>query len=43
MIKLIEMDEKVPFLAQIEEKVGPVIVISKFNVKPEDIDQFVKE
>lgn len=38
------MDEKVPLSAQIEEKVaGPVILINKFNVNPEDIDQFLKE
>jgi heme-degrading monooxygenase HmoA len=43
MIKLVEMDEKLPFSAQIEEKVGPVIVISRFNVNPEDVDQFLKE
>lgn len=43
MIKLDEMDEKVPFSAQMEEKVGPVIVISKFNMNPEDVDQFLKE
>jgi heme-degrading monooxygenase HmoA len=44
MIKLVEMDEKVTFPAQMEEKVGgPVIVISKFNVNPEDVDQFLKE
>jgi hypothetical protein len=28
---------------QMEEKVGPVIVISKFNVNPEDVNQFLKE
>ena len=43
MIKLVEMNEKIPFSAQIEEKVGPVIVISKFNVNPEEGDQFLKE
>jgi heme-degrading monooxygenase HmoA len=38
------MDEKVTLSEQMEENVeGSVIVINKFNVKPEDIDQFVKE
>jgi hypothetical protein len=36
------MDEKVTLLTQMEANVGPVIVINKFNVKPEDIDQFLK-
>jgi hypothetical protein len=37
MIKLIEMEEKVTFYEQMEEKnVGPVILINKFNVNPED-------
>jgi hypothetical protein len=39
MIKLIEMDEKVTLSApQMEENVGPVILINKFNIKPEDVD-----
>jgi heme-degrading monooxygenase HmoA len=38
------MDEKVTLSEQMEENVeGSVVVINKFNVKPEDIDQFVKE
>jgi quinol monooxygenase YgiN len=44
VIKFVEMDEKVTLSKQMEENVeGSVIVINKFNVKPEDIDQFVKE
>src|SRR5215207_9748812 len=42
MIKLIEMDENVTLSAQMEENVGPVILINKFNVKPEDVDQLLK-
>jgi hypothetical protein len=42
MIKLIEMDENVTFSAQMEENVSPVILINKFNVKPEDVDQLLK-
>ena len=42
MIKLIEMDENVMLSAQMEENVGPVILINKFNVKPEDVDQLLK-
>ena len=28
--------------AQMEEDVGPVILINKFNIKPEDVDQLLK-
>ena len=42
MIKLVEMDEKVTISEQMEANVGPVILINKFNVKPEDTDQFFK-
>ena len=43
MIKFIEMDEKVTLSAQMEEEnVGPVILINKFNVKPEDVNQLLK-
>jgi heme-degrading monooxygenase HmoA len=42
MIKLIEMDENATLSAQMEENVGPVILINKFNVKPEDVDQLLK-
>jgi heme-degrading monooxygenase HmoA len=42
MIKLIEMDEKVTLSAQMEEDVSPVILINKFKVRPEDVDQLLK-
>jgi quinol monooxygenase YgiN len=42
MAKFVEMDEKVTLSAQMEENIGPVILINKFNVNPEDIDQFLK-
>jgi heme-degrading monooxygenase HmoA len=28
--------------SQLEEDIGPVILLSKFTVKPEDVDQFLK-
>jgi quinol monooxygenase YgiN len=43
MAKFVEMDEKVTLSAQMEENIGPVILINKFNVNPEDVDQFLKE
>jgi len=43
MIKVVEMDEKVTFSEQREEKnVGPVILINKFNVKPEGVEHFLR-
>ena len=38
------MDERVKFKDQIEEKIdGSVIVIVKFNVEPDKVEQFVKD
>jgi quinol monooxygenase YgiN len=42
MAKLVEMDEKVMISKQIEENVGPVILINKINVNSDDADQFPK-
>jgi hypothetical protein len=43
MLKPIEMDENVTLVVQLEEEEGgrPVILINKFNVKPEDLDQLL--
>jgi hypothetical protein len=39
MVKHVEMDERVKFKDQIEEKIdGSVIVIVKFNVEPDRVD-----
>ena len=43
MIKLVEMDEKITLLEQMEEKnVSSVILINKFNMKPEEVDEFLQ-
>jgi Antibiotic biosynthesis monooxygenase len=42
MAKLVEMDERVGIFTQMEENVGPVILINKFSVAPEDFDSFLK-
>lgn len=42
MVKIVEMDENVTLKSQLEEDVGPVILLNKFIVKPEDVDQFLK-
>jgi heme-degrading monooxygenase HmoA len=41
MVKIVEMDENITLKAQLEEDVGSVILLNKFTVKPEDIDQFL--
>jgi Antibiotic biosynthesis monooxygenase len=42
MVSLVEMDEKITLLEQAEQNVGPVILINKFNVKPEEADLLLK-
>jgi heme-degrading monooxygenase HmoA len=41
MIELIEMDETVTLQQQLGQEIGPVILINKFNVKPEEVDQLL--
>jgi quinol monooxygenase YgiN len=45
MAKFVEMDERVKFQEQIEEKEinGQVILINKFNVQPDKVEQFLKD
>jgi quinol monooxygenase YgiN len=42
MAKIVEMDERVSIFTQMEEDVGPVILINKFSVDPKEFDQFLK-
>ena len=42
MAKLVEVDERVGIFTQMEEDVGPVILINKFSVDPKEFDQFLK-
>jgi quinol monooxygenase YgiN len=42
MVRLVEFDEKVTLAQQMDEGVGPVILLNKFNVNPEEVDQFLK-
>lgn len=41
MAKFLEMDERVGIFAQMEEDVGPVLLINKFSVSPEEFDLFI--
>ena len=44
MAKFVEMDDRVKFKDQIEEKImGSVILINKFNVKPNKVEPFLKD
>jgi len=44
MAKHVEMDERIKFKDQIEEKIdGSVIVIVKLNVEPDKVEQFVND
>jgi quinol monooxygenase YgiN len=42
MAKLVEMDEKISIREQLEENVGHIILINKFNVEPDKLDIFMK-
>jgi quinol monooxygenase YgiN len=42
MAKIVEMDETVTLEKQLEENTGSVILINKFNLDPQDVDQFLK-
>lgn len=44
MAKFVKMDDRVKFKDQIEEKImGSVILINKFNVDQDKIEQFLKD
>ena len=44
MAKFVEMDDRVKFKDQVEEKiVGSVILINKFNVAQGKVEQFLKD
>ena len=44
MVKIVDMDEKVTLSTQLEGDVdgGAVILLNKFTVQPEDLDEFLK-
>ena len=42
LAKFIEMDERVKLSTQMEENDAPVILINTFNVKAEDVDEFLR-
>jgi heme-degrading monooxygenase HmoA len=38
----VEMDERVPLSAQMEEKLGPVVLVNTFTVEPDEVAQLLK-
>jgi len=41
MVKLVEMDDVVTLRTQLSSPKAPVILINRFNVRPEDVDQLL--
>jgi heme-degrading monooxygenase HmoA len=37
-VTLAQMDDRVAFLEQLQQDTGPVVLINKFNVAPEDVE-----
>ena len=42
MVKIVEMDERITLEKQLDEDAGPIIVMNKFNVGPDEINEFLK-
>jgi quinol monooxygenase YgiN len=42
MAKFVEMDDRVILSTQMEQIIGPVILINKIDVNPNNIDQFLE-
>ena len=38
MVKIVEMDERITLEKQLDEDVGPIVEMNKFNVDPQEID-----
>jgi len=41
MVRIVEMDERITLEKQLDEDVGPIIVMNKFNVGPDEADEFL--
>ena len=41
-MKFREMDERVTYMQQLQDEVGPVVLINEFNVAPEDAERFLE-
>lgn len=40
--KLVEADEQVTIMKQMDEDAGPIMQINRFNVHPDEVDQFLE-
>ena len=41
MVRIVEMDERITLEKQLDEDAGPIIVMNKFNVGPNEVDEFL--
>jgi heme-degrading monooxygenase HmoA len=41
VVQLIEMDRNVTLASQLEDTGGPVLLVNKFEVDPDEVDQFL--
>jgi hypothetical protein len=42
MVKIVETDERITLEKQLNEDVGPIVVMNKFNVDPQEVDEFLQ-
>jgi heme-degrading monooxygenase HmoA len=42
MVKLGEIDKNVTFKRQLEEDIGPFVLINSYSVDPKEVDEFLK-
>jgi heme-degrading monooxygenase HmoA len=42
MVKIVEMDERITIEKQLDEDVGPIVMMNKFNVDPKEVDEFLQ-
>ena len=41
MVKIVEMDERISLEKQLDEDVGPIIMMNKLDVDPQELDEFL--
>ena len=42
MVKIVETDERITLEKQLDEDVGPIVVMNKFNVGQQEVDEFLQ-
>jgi hypothetical protein len=38
MVKFVEMDARITLFEQMQDRAGPVVLINKFNVRPDEVE-----